>query len=352
MDHPEVENLKIAHILPEFHEGGVERHVLWLSNELAGMGHHVTVITAGGKLEEQLDPEVEIWRLPVHRKNPVTGLYSALKVADRAKREGWDILHAHSRVPAWIAWWASVLTGVPWVATCHAFYSRNAGLIPYKKACELICISESVRDYTYALFPASKCTVIYNCLEPSSYKWKGYDGSTRKFLFVGRLTQKKGITTIIEAFSKIGLEGWTLDVVGDGPLLEQLKIRVFSMEMENKILFHGFQDSPESWMADCSCFLFPSLEEGMGLTLMRAIQMGVPVIASDLPVVRELLSTDGELVSPGDVQAWAGAIGTFLNDGLTRVHWDVKKIPTTNEMAKKVESLYKSVIFTITGRKI
>ena len=57
MDHPGLGSLKIAQILPEFHEGGVERHVLWLSNELAAMGHQVTV-TAGGKLEDKLDPSV------------------------------------------------------------------------------------------------------------------------------------------------------------------------------------------------------------------------------------------------------------------------------------------------------
>ena len=125
MDDRGVGRLKIAQILPEFEEGGVERYVLWLSNALAEMGHEATVITAGGKLEENLDPNVAVVRLPVHKKNPLTALYCAISIASRAKREGWDILHAHSRVPVWIAFWASFISRKPWVFTAHDRYRRN-----------------------------------------------------------------------------------------------------------------------------------------------------------------------------------------------------------------------------------
>lgn len=160
MDDRGVGRLKIAQILPEFEEGGVERHVLWLSNALSEMGHDVTVITAGGKLEEQLDPKVALVRLPVHKKNPFTALYCAISIASRTKREGWDILHAHSRVPAWIAWWVAGLSGRPWVATAHAQYSLNAGLIPYRKANGVICVSRTVREHLGSFLPENSEVVI------------------------------------------------------------------------------------------------------------------------------------------------------------------------------------------------
>ena len=69
----ETDPMNIIHILPEMDEGGVERHVLWLANELAALGHTVTVVSAGGKLEAQLKG-VKIVHLPVHRKNPQTAL--------------------------------------------------------------------------------------------------------------------------------------------------------------------------------------------------------------------------------------------------------------------------------------
>ena len=96
-------HLKILQILPELHEGGVERHVLWLSNALAARGNKVFVVSAGGKMVEELRG-VDHLRLPVHRKNPATALWAAYRIARIARTRGVRILHAHSRVPAWIAW--------------------------------------------------------------------------------------------------------------------------------------------------------------------------------------------------------------------------------------------------------
>lgn len=325
------------------HEGGVERHVLWLSNELAAMGHDVTVVSAGGKLESKLDG-VEAKRLSVHLKNPFTALYSALVLARAAKREKAEIIHAHSRVPAWIAWWASALSGVPWIVTCHAFYSKNAGLIPYKKAVTLICVSEAVRTFFHDLFPETESKVVYNGLPQSPHRWSGPKEDPAKFLFVGRLTRKKGILALIEAFSKVNSGDWTLDILGDGPLYDQIKEMIFTYGLENRVKLHGFCDVPEEWMAKCSCFLFPSLEEGMGLTLMRAVHMGVSVIASDLPAVIELSLSHQALIAPGDVEEWARAINRFLESGKGTAVFDVKKIPSCTEMAKSVEKIYSEAI--------
>lgn len=335
--------MNIIHILPEMDEGGVERHVLWLANELAAMGHDVSVVSAGGRLEARLKG-VKVVHLPVHRKNPLTALYSALRIARIAKREKTDILHVHSRVPAWIAWWASLLSRVPWIATCHAFYSRNAGLIPYKRARLLICVSESLQLFYLGIFSGRECPVIYNGLPSSPYTWKGSEGDPTKFLFVGRLTRKKGLLVLIEAFSKVCAGTWSLDVLGDGPLSDEAQALTVSLGLQDRVFFHGFCDTPEKWMAECSCFLFPSLEEGMGLTLMRAISMGVPTIASDLPAVRELsISTQG-LVAAGDADAWAQSIGDFLKNGTAAARFDKSKIPSTADMAHNMEGLYKKVL--------
>ena len=97
-------------------------------------------------------------------------------------------------------------------------------------------------------------------------------------------------------------------------------------------------------MAKCSCLLFPSLEEGMGLTLMRAVQMRVPVIASDLPAVRELSLSHQALIVPDDVGEWAIAINRFLKSGEGTAEFNVKKIPSSTEMAKSIEKIYAETI--------
>lgn len=350
MDHKGVEYLKIAQILPEFHEGGVERHVLWLSNALAELGHEVTVISAGGKLEDKLDRRVAFWRLPVQRKNPITGLYSALKIAGRAKREHWDILHAHSRVPAWIAWWASGFCGQPWVATAHAQYSLNAGLVPYKKANGVICVSRTVREHLGSFLP-EKSEVIPNGIPPARRKWegKGFPENSR-FLFVGRLTRLKGLDIVIETLSILGDREWTLDVVGDGPQREELEAKVKGKGLEEKIKFHGFREDVEDWMAEAGCLLFPSMEEGMPLVLMQAVQVGLPALASDIGPVRELVGDNAGLLPPGDVETWTRFLSEIFENKFSPPIFDPVSVPTDYEMALSANVFYRDILDSLTAK--
>lgn len=82
----------------------------------------------------------------------------------------------------------------------------------------------------------------------------------------------------------------------------------------------------------------------MGLTLMRAVKMGVPVIASDLPAVREISLSHSALLCPGDVQAWVRAIDVFLTTGAGTSLFDPQKIPAIKEMAENVEHVYRDIL--------
>lgn len=337
------DRLKILQILPELHEGGVERHVLWLSNTLAARGHCVVVVSAGGKMEDELRG-VDHVRLPVHRKNPATAAWAALRIARIATARGVQVLHAHSRVPAWIAWWASRLSGIPWIATCHAFYSRNAGILPYRRARLLLCVSGAVRSYFAEIFPDAEFRVVYNGLPPTERAWRPNEGEAPRFLFVGRLVPKKGVDTILRALSRLRDVPWSLDIVGDGPSMELLRRMAAELGIADRVFFRGFQEEPERWMAGCSCFLFPSHQEGMGLTLMRAVQMGLPVLASDIPAVRELASAPDGLAPAGNAEAWRIALDAFLRTGKTETRFDASKIPSLDEMVGTVEEQYSKVI--------
>ena len=149
--------MRILHIVPEFEQGGVERYVIELSEIQIAHGHQVFLATAGGIMESQLHPEVQVIHLPVQRKNPITGLYCTFCLARKHKE--WDIVHAHSRVPAWICWWTSVLTDMPWIYTAHSTYSLNAGLTPLKHAPGVICVSEAVRKHLAAYLPPRTITL-------------------------------------------------------------------------------------------------------------------------------------------------------------------------------------------------
>ncbi len=335
--------MKIIQILPEFNVGGVEQHVLWLSNELSKKGHEVLVVSAGGTMQSRLLDPVFFKKLPVDKKNPVTALFSSLALARMIKREKWDVLHAHSRVPFWISLWVSRFTKCPFVVTAHSCYSKNHALYPLKKADTLIAVSRTVRDHLADYLPSHVC-IAYNGLpKPRSY-WKAVNKGENRFLFLGRLSRSKGLQFFIEAISYFRDRQWHLDVVGDGPMREELKKLVSFFCISEKVTFHGFSENTEYWMANCSCFVFPSLDEGMGLTLMQSILMDVPVLASDIPAVRELSFLDKELIKPGSVPDWIKALDKFFKTGVSGQKFDKKKIPLVNEMANKVEDLYRDAI--------
>ncbi len=335
--------MKIIQILPGFEEGGVERHVLWLSNELAARGHHILVVSSGGKLEKQLAPAVKHWKLPVHLKNPVTASWCAAKIAARAKKEGWELLHAHSRVPDWIAWWGSTMAKRPWVVTAHGMYSKNAGLIPLKHADGAICVSQMVREHLRGFLPESVFVVRNGIPEPKK-KWKGPEGKKYRFLFIGRLTRVKGIDFLIDVFTRIEADEWTLDILGDGPLRGELENKVKGHGLQGKIRFHGFVDDTEHWLASCSALLFPSRSEGNPLTLAQAIMMGVPCMMSDIPEVRELALGKGKLLDSGDTGTWVKAIDSFLKTPEQMRTVAENKVTTCKDMALEIQRVYQKVV--------
>lgn len=323
-------------MLPEFDEGGVERHVLLLAQGLARNGHSLVIVSAGGALEKLLPKEIAHIRLPIHKKNPLVAIACALRLAALHKTYKWEIIHAHSRVPDWIAWLLSSLTSLPWIATAHARYSKNYGVRPLRHACAVICVSHAVKHHLHSLLPTN-APVIYNALAGDALPRAASSPPPFRLLYVGRLTRLKGLGVLIDSLSRVKGE-WVLDVVGDGPQREEFERLVNEHSLSEKILFHGFRDDVEVWLAHAHLFLFPSLDEGMGLVLMQALRANVPVLASNIPAVRELLSTEERLLPPADVNEWADALQKIIQ-GQQPPEYTVS-LPTLENMIAETEKIY------------
>lgn len=335
--------MKIIHILPELEEGGVERHVLWLTEELSFRGHDVTVISSGGKMVSRLASGVNHLTLPVDAKNPLTAFFCARKIARLAARGNVQLLHAHSRVPAWIAYWASRMVKIPFVVTAHGVFKNKTAWIyhPYRKADRLICVSSAVKRTMEPLF-GNNTTVILNGMPETNFLWKGPVGGITQFLFIGRLTSLKGIQDIVEILPL--LQGnWTLDVVGDGPLFSTLSAKIKELALNDRVFLHGFRDDTDRWLSECSCLLFPSYTEGMPLTLARAVQMGVPVLASSIPPVIEMAEAEEGLLPPGEKDLWRRALQGVLEGNIIFPRFAPEKIPTIKKMTDEVEAVYAEV---------
>ncbi|MCK5340308.1 MAG: glycosyltransferase [Desulfobulbaceae bacterium] len=339
--------MKLLELLPELEEGGVERHVVSLSTALSERGHQVHIVSGGGKLERELPAAVTHWRMPVYRKNPVSILRCAWRVALMTRNEGFQLFHAHSRVPAWVAYIASCIVRVPFVVTAHFFSGNRSRWIyrPYRRAARVLCVSHSVEQAMADCF-SGNTVVVRNGLPPPSVRWRGpRDDGSQCLLFIGRLTSVKGLQDVLRVLSSLkSAGGWRLDVLGDSPLRSELEDIAHKGGIDGRVFFHGFRDDTDTWLERCSCLLFPSYHEGMSLTLARAIQMKTPIIASDIPSVRELCSAHETLVPPGDLKGWRKALEHFLTGKRVPVGFDPRTVPSLEEMTTTTEDVYRQVV--------
>ncbi len=154
-------------------------------------------------------------------------------------------------------------------------------------------------------------------------------GSRFLFLTVGGIEPRKGTLEMIEAMAtlKASLEvPPMLAIVGGHSFQDHTPYRTaafaraeeLGISMEDDIVQLGTVSDRElaNWYHSADAFLFPSVKEGWGLVAMEALAVGLPLIASDIPVFREYL-VDGEtavLVRPNDHDALAGAMKTLMGD--------------------------------------
>lgn len=337
--------MKIIEILPELDIGGVERHVIDLANELTARGHEVIVISAGGKMQSQLSERVRHIDMPVHKKNPFTIWSCSRKIAELARCEGVRIIHAHSRVPAWIALLVSKRIAIPFVVTAHSNFTTKARFIylPYRKASQTICVSRTVQDGMKECF-YDNTIVIHNGLSSLNVKRNACGSQdVLHFLFVGRLVEYKGVQDILNAMPQSD-KRWVFDIVGDGPYCDQLRQLAASRGIDKQVVFHGYSDCIDDFLSTTSCALFPSHDEGFGLVLGRAIQMGTPVIATNIEATRELIGTSDGLIEPGDIDGWNIAIKQFMTTRYSKITNMKIHVTTISDMVNEIEKVYNNVV--------
>ena len=118
--------MRILQILPELNVGGVETGTVDFAKFLLDNKHYNVVVSNGGSLVERLQKSgIKHYALPVHKKSLIPILKSIKALKKYIIEERIDIVHARSRVPAWIAWFACRHTDAEFMTTCHGHYSKH-----------------------------------------------------------------------------------------------------------------------------------------------------------------------------------------------------------------------------------
>lgn len=146
-------------------------------------------------------------------------------------------------------------------------------------------VKESIINETFA--PAEKITVIHNGMDGSKIQQKDWDGSKNgepfKVLYIGRIEESKGLAELLSACRYI--EGVFINIVGDGPYLEELKSLSRRYKMSQKVLFYGklpYEKATEMYSCN-DVFVLPTKRvEGFPMTLVEACFASIPIITTDI----------------------------------------------------------------------
>jgi glycosyltransferase involved in cell wall biosynthesis len=161
--------------------------------------------------------------------------------------------------------------------------------------------------------PADKIAVKANFVDPDPGVGRGDGGFV---LFVGRLTEEKGIPVLLEAWKRLATTGPTLKILGDGPLRASVEAAAASNPL---VQYEGRKPPAEVYalMGAAAALVFPSVwYEGLPRTIVESYAKGTPVVASRLGSMSELVKDDqsGRLFEPGSADALAAAIRSLPSE--------------------------------------
>ena len=331
-----------------------------MARELARRGVHQLVVTGRGT---ELARRLANSGVPVRATSWSAGLDPRVLPPLLAEiRSRHPILHAHDAHALKLAGTGAALTGAPLVATRRvAFPLRRRGF--WGRASRVIAISRAVRDaLIMGGVPPERIIIIPDAVDLSPAD-SGADvrgtlrlpGNSRVAVALGALTPEKGHSTLIGAAALLvrDLPGLHWAVVGEGPRRALLERQIADLELGGRVHLLGELPDPHQALTGADVFVLSSLSEGLGSAVLAAMAAGVPVVATSVGGVTELVGHGrGLLVPAGDAPALAAAVHRVLSDDMLRVRLAQAGRETAREfhiggMAGRVLEVYRSVAHSL-----
>lgn len=316
------------------HVGGVGVHIHTLSKELIKQGHEVYVITYPHSDLKDIDGIHVIGTSGINipgirglmfKRNAQKALENLIKEVDI------DIIHGHYLFPAGAAACdAGSKNNIKTYVTAHGsdmfeMYKKQSFMRPFinkvlKRADVVFAVSNALKKEILSTNVSgieSKTRLYWNSVDIRKFSKdnKNILESRGKpiILFVGNIIKRKNVNLILEAKKQSNVD-YEVVVVGDGPLLNELKNKV---EKENisDVRFLGSRSDVENIIPGCDVLVLPSFSESFGLVLIEALACEKPVIGSNVGGISEIITDDvGLLVDPNDSLTLSDAIDKIIGD--------------------------------------
>lgn len=341
MSESSFKKLTVLQVLPALESGGVERGTLEVGKYLANQGHRSIVLSAGGRLVDQLIREgSEHFSWNIGKKSLLTFLLIP-KLIKFIQYHKVDVVHVRSRLPAWICHLA--LKFIPkhkrpsFITTVHGTYSINKYSRIMTMGDQVIVISKKILSYVtdnYAV-PLEKIHLNYRGVDqeefPYGYKpsaewldnwYKTFPETKSKFLITlpARVTRWKGQEDLILVLAELKNKIPNLHALIVGEIKSdkldfyiELKNKSKKLGLQDMITFTSYRSDVKEIMAISDIVLSLSHDpEAFGRTTIEALKLGIPVIGYNHGGVEEQLS---EVFPEGKVRARNfHAVARLIND--------------------------------------
>ena len=333
--------MNVLQVVPELNAGGVEGTTLEVAQALIAAGHEAHVVSAGGRMEDQLlAMGGTLHKTDIGSKNIFT-LFRRIRLLRAIIGEyKIDIVHARSRAPAWPAYHAARIEGVPFLTTYHGIYNSNSELKTFynsvmAKGVHIIANSEFTKAHIIKTHgtAAEKITAIARGVDMAKFdpakasakdilaqrnRW-GVSPEQKVILLPGRLTRWKGPLVAIEALTNLPQDCVLIllgDAQGRDEFVTEIEATARDFGVTDRLRKPGHSRDVPTALAAADVVISASTDpEAFGRIAAEAQAMEKPIVATAHGGALETVvnGETGYLVPPSDAEALAKGIGKALD---------------------------------------
>ncbi len=360
--------MKVVQLLPELNEGGVERGVVELNREFVDGGLQSVVISNGGRLAEQITAHGgQHITFDVCSKNPFTVPRRVIELRRLLRSLQPDIVHARSRVPAWLAYFARKKCPFNFVTTVHGMNSVNRYSRIMTAGDKVICVSEVIREHLLKNYPVDphKLVVIQRGVDLRSFdpmvaNTALIDAFKDEFALhgryvvtsVGRITHLKDYETFIRAVAACRtqiphIKGLIIGGVHPdrASYFAELQQLVESLGAADLVSFADNQrHMPEIYLLSDLVVNASLKMSNVGRTVTEALAMNTPVLATTLEGLNNLVKDgiNGYIIRTQDPTDLRDKILLAQASPMRNIRATVDPEFTLTKMAEKTLGVYRS----------
>lgn len=351
-------NINILMLTPEFSQGGTESYILNVCEYLKKNDINVIVMSDGGVREKELKKIcVEHIKVNCLKTRKLTNLFEAIiKVRKIIKKYNINIIHTSSIYTTIVGKISSLFISrnVKIVNTLHGGPNKNIEKTAAKLlnifSDSVIALSEKAKQklLNYGLND-NKVSVIYNGIKPM-HKLALRENKKIIIGTCGRLVEQKGYEYLIRAISKINNDNLEFWLVGDGELRDSLNTMANNYKISDRVKFLGFRTDIEVLLNEMDIFILPSLWEQFPISILEAMSLGKPIIATNVNGIPEELGDSGILIEPGNVSHICSSIQKLISDSELRNKLGASAEKrffdnfTVDNMCRRLMNIYNNVL--------